>query len=356
MELTAPAIWLRDNCSCAECRHAGSGQKLMGVDEFAGDLRVAEIRQVDDEVRVRFVADPHEAVFDRSWLAEFWPADDAGPPADDRTEDAKTTWSVAELSAIPEFDATAYSADPAVRLAALEAVLELGFVVLHGVQPRAGAVLTVARSFGFVRTTNYGELFDVRVEADPNNLAFTSLPIAPHTDNPYRDPVPTLQLLHCLTNAANGGDSGLVDGFRAAALLRAENPAAFAVLTSTAVTFAFASEDTRLRATRPMIGLDSYGRIREIRFNNRSLKPVRHRAEDTERFYAAYRAFTDIVNRPELRLVLRMRPGDCIMFDNTRLLHARTAFDSLGDRHLQGCYAEIDGLASTVAVLRGSNS
>jgi Gamma-butyrobetaine hydroxylase-like, N-terminal/Taurine catabolism dioxygenase TauD, TfdA family len=27
----------------------------------------------------------------------------------------------------------------------------------------------------------------------------------PHTDNPYRDPVPTVQLLHCLSTADDGG-------------------------------------------------------------------------------------------------------------------------------------------------------
>ena len=45
----------------------------------------------------------------------------------------------------------------------------------------------------------------VRVTATPSNLAYTGLPISPHTDNPYRDPVPTVQLLHCLSNAVDGG-------------------------------------------------------------------------------------------------------------------------------------------------------
>ena len=84
---------------------------------------------------------------------------------------------------------------------------------------------------GFVRETNYGRLFDVRVDATPANLAFTGLPIAPHTDNPYRDPVPTVQLLHCLASAADGGDSGLVDGFAAAAPAAPRKiPAAFEIL------------------------------------------------------------------------------------------------------------------------------
>ena len=40
----------------------------------------------------------------------------------------------------------------------------------------------------------------------------------------------------------------------------------------------------------------------------------------------------------------------CLIFDNTRILHWRTGFTGTGDRLLQGCYADLDGLASTVAL------
>jgi gamma-butyrobetaine dioxygenase len=202
---------------------------------------------------------------------------------------------------------------------------------------------------GFVRETNYGRLFDVRVVADPANLAYTARAIGPHTDNPYRDPVPTVQLLHCLASAARGGDSALVDGFKAAGLLRARDPAAFGVLTSTPVTFRYADETADLRATLPMIGLSARGRIRQVRYNNRSLTPVA--PERAEAFYPAYRAFAEILAAPELALAFRLRPGECVAFDNTRVLHARTAFTGAGTRHLQGCYADLDGVSSTLAVL-----
>ena len=42
----------------------------------------------------------------------------------------------------------------------------------------------------------------VRVNAA--NLAYTSLALPVHTDNPYRNPVPTLQLLHCIASDATG--------------------------------------------------------------------------------------------------------------------------------------------------------
>jgi alpha-ketoglutarate-dependent taurine dioxygenase len=231
-----------------------------------------------------------------------------------------------------------------------------GFFLLRDVPCRPGTVLTVAGSMGYVRETNYGRLFDVRVEATPANLAFTGLPIAPHTDNPYRDPVPTVQLLHCLASAVEGGDSGLVDGFQAAALLRAADPAAFGILTRTPVTFTYADATAELRATRPMITTDPRGRIREVRFNNRSLQPLRLGREgspdETVAFYAAYRAFAETIIRPDLMLTFRLAPGDCVVFDNTRILHARTGFAATGRRHLQGCYTDLDGVASTLAVLR----
>ena len=109
-------------------------------------------------------------------------------------------------------------------------------------------VLEVADSMGFVRETNYGRLFDVRVTATPCNLAYAGLPIPPHTDNPYRDPVPTVQLLHCLATADARRRLRLVDGFAAAGLLRAEDPAAFGCWPPTPVTFAFSDGAAELRA------------------------------------------------------------------------------------------------------------
>ncbi|MFG3053829.1 TauD/TfdA family dioxygenase [Kitasatospora sp. NPDC048239] len=339
-----PPYWLRDNCPCAECRDPRSGQKLFQITDLPDDLAVAAHTESGGRLEVLW-SDGHRSRYPLEWLAQ-------GAEGDGRTEADKRLWTAADFAdGLPSAQWTAYVEDPAERAAVLGAVRRSGFAVLHGVPVAERQVLAVAETFGFVRVTNYGELFDVRVEPDPNNLAFTSVAIAPHTDNPYRDPVPTLQLLHCLDNSAAGGDSGLVDGFQAAALLRAEAPADFAVLTRTVVPFVFRDRGTELRADRPLIEVDPLGRIREVRFNNRSIGTLRGPAEELEAFYAAYRRFAAITLRPELRLDLRLDPGDCLIFDNVRLLHARTAFEQDGSRHLQGCYADLDSLTSTLAVL-----
>jgi len=114
-----------------------------------------------------------------------------------------------------------------------------------------------------------------------------------------------------------------------------------------------------LSATRPMIGLTATGLISEIRYNSRSLQPPAPgpgasptaRAEQLAEFYRAYRALATILLRPQLTLRFSLEPGDCVVFDNTRLLHSRTGFTATGARHLRGCYADLDGVESTVAVL-----
>jgi Taurine catabolism dioxygenase TauD, TfdA family/Gamma-butyrobetaine hydroxylase-like, N-terminal len=45
-----------------------------------------------------------------------------------------------------------------------------------------------------------------------------------------------------------------------------------------------------------------------------------------------------------------VRETNCVVFDNTRILHGRTGFTGPGGRHLQGCYADLDGVESAVAV------
>src|SRR5262249_33538081 len=208
-----------------------------------------------------------------------------------------------------------------------------------------------AQSLGLVRETRLGQAVTVRVGARPPDQPCTGGPLIPHPSQPFRDPVPTLKLLHCLDDATEGGESTLVDGFHAAASLRAQDPAAFTALTSSEVTFAYTGSLAELRATRPIIGVDPRHRIREIRLNFRHMQPLRRPASETVAFYAAYRAFADMIRCPGQTPTLRLRPGDCLILDNTRILNGRTRFVG-GQRHLQACWTDLDGLASTLALMR----
>lgn len=168
--------WLRDNCPCVECRDPRNGQKLFQVGDLPDGLAVAESVEDGDALAVLW-SDGHRSRYPLAWLA----GTDEG---DGRTEDGKQLWTAADFGpGLPEADWSAYLGDERERAAVLAAVRRSGFALLRGVPAVERQVLEVARSFGYVRETNYGELFDVRVEPDPTNLAFTGAAIAPHTDN-----------------------------------------------------------------------------------------------------------------------------------------------------------------------------
>jgi gamma-butyrobetaine dioxygenase len=350
-DIDVAPIWLRDACSCGECRDAFSGQRLRSVLALDVATGISSWREDGDDIEVRFTPDDHVSRFSKEWLAANAPG--RTDVFDDRSERHRPPWIAADLNGRPpEIAWRDLRVEGVVRADSLAVLMRTGMLLVRDAPTDSGMVLTIAGSFAYVRTTNYGDLFDVRVEPQPVNLAFTGRAIAPHTDNPYRDPVPGIQLLHCLQSSPGGGDNLFIDGFAAAAIVRDEDPQAFATLTSKPVTFKYEDTNTLLRASAPIITLNAVGEIRSIRWNDRSIQPPAVSPHEVAEVYRAMRVFAAVLLRPELHLHLRLEPGDCIVFDNTRVLHARTAFEGgTGARHLQGCYADLDGLASTVAVL-----
>ena len=47
----------------------------------------------------------------------------------------------------------------------------------------------------------------------------------------------------------------------------------------------------------------------------------------------------------------KLEPGEGFITDNTRVLHSRTAYTGSGNRWLQGCYVDKDGLMSKISTL-----
>ena len=172
-----------------------------------------------------------------------------------------------------------------------------------------------------------------------------------HTDNPYRDPVPGLQLLHCLVNESDGGDNQLVDGFAVAEKIRQKNPKAFSLLATQPVQFRYLDKDSAdLEATSPLIETNSYGEVTALRYNSRSAQTFTFSHEIMADYYDAYRLLGELLHEPEAHIEFRLTPGQLMIFDNQRVLHGRSSYEE-GTRHLQGCYADKDSLHSLIRVL-----
>ncbi|MGR3623420.1 2-trimethylaminoethylphosphonate dioxygenase [Pseudophaeobacter sp.] len=346
------AIWLRDNAQDDQTRAPGNGQRLVALRDIPAETKLAAVELSGETLRVSFAPEDKTVEFDLSWLAAN-AYDKVARAEAGWLPDETTPWNSSLMSDVPigDFQQLAKGGD-ALR-DWLGKVTRYGFGKIENGPLEDGSLFKVVDLFGYVRETNYGRHFEVRTEVNPTNLAFTGLGLQAHTDNPYRDPVPSIQVLYCLESSAAGGENMVVDGFAAALRLRAENEEYFDVLAKYCARFEYAGDaETCLRSRRPMIELAPDGELIGVRFNNRSLAAVKDVPfGDMDTYYAAYRRLGEIIDDEAMEVTFRLEPGEGFVVDNTRVLHARKAYSGTGTRWLQGCYADKDGLNSKFAAL-----
>ena len=218
-----------------------------------------------------------------------------------------------------------------------------GFVVLTNVPTEDNFIIKFANSIGSVRRTNFGEFFNVRSVPNPNDLAYTSLALSPHTDNPYRKPVPCVQLLHCITNNVSGGNSTLVDGYTVSEKIKEDYPEYYEILSSVKVKFKFIDNTVVLEDMSELIKLDEKNNFKQVRFSPRlDYAPILEKSK-LDLFYKARNKISELYNSDKYKVEFKLENGDLLMMDNHRLLHGRTKYDvNEGDRYLQGCYIDFD--------------
>ena len=348
------STWLRDNALDEKTRDINSGQRLITISDIPTNISIksAKLDKEGKNIFLTFLPENKDVLFSANWLESH---------AYDKKQKTEKGWIHSDLKVwnkdmlknIPIINYKTAELDKPQFLQWLKSLYCYGFAKMTGGKIESGALIQIADLFGYVRETNYGKWFEVQSEVNAINLAYTNLGLQAHTDNPYRDPVPTIQILYCLENSVSGGDSTVVDGFNVALRLKNENPDYFNLLSKYCARFEFNGKSgVHLQSRRPIIELTPDGELITIRFNNRSAAPFTDVPyEDMDNYYKAYRAFSNIIDDPSLAVNFKLNPGECFIIDNTRVLHARTAYSGEGKRWIQGCYVDKDGLLSTILTL-----
>eukprot|EP00013_Stygamoeba_regulata_P026179 CAMPEP_0177656104 /NCGR_PEP_ID=MMETSP0447-20121125/15359_1 /TAXON_ID=0 /ORGANISM="Stygamoeba regulata, Strain BSH-02190019" /LENGTH=441 /DNA_ID=CAMNT_0019160141 /DNA_START=1 /DNA_END=1326 /DNA_ORIENTATION=+ len=341
--------------------HATRRPLLLEAAEADADgacVRVRVCPQGDDAGEASTPPHTHTALLPAAFL---WANRPAAAAAANAADPPHQPWAVADLPGLapPAFPLAGVLADDALLLSLLTALTRLGVARLTDCGSEPEVVARVLARIGFARHTNYGTTFDVRVEPDAVNQAYTDIALPLHTDLPfYREP-PGVQLLHCICqDAGGGGESLLVDGLSVACAIREESPELYHVLTTTPVRFedgkgrmyAYTYDRCTIEEAQTPQGLQP----RRVFFNNgvRGSTPFTADRASLDRLYAALRMFDDVANRPALCWQRRLLSGDALMFDNTRVLHGRTAIAAArGARWLRGGYVDWDEVRSKATFL-----
>ena len=269
-------LWLRERLNSENYLDQHNYQRLYEPSLLDQNIKFSKYKVEDNLLKIEFT-DNSNGVFSIDSLIQELNSKDIIP--------TKTPWKN-QFKELPIYDFKSLNEDKYIS-ELLNDFQELGFVIVKNTSAEEGTVIKFAEMFGPVRTTNFGKHFDVVSKPKANDLAYTSLGIKAHTDNPYRKPMPGIQILHCIANEAKGGDSSLVDGYAVAEYLKKEEPEMYEVLTTTDVLFKFVDKDIILENYGKLIELDDSGNYLQSRFSGRLDYVPYLEPKKLESFYAA---------------------------------------------------------------------
>ena len=103
-----------------------------------------------------------------------------------------------------------------------------------------------------------------------------------------------------------------------------------------------------------MIELDEHGNISGVTISQHHADYFDMPQKDLDRYYPAFCRFGRMMREEKYLMRFRLNAGECIVFDNHRIVHGRAAYSATsGERHLRGCYTDRGELRSTYRVLSG---
>ncbi|WRT63325.1 uncharacterized protein IL334_000230 [Kwoniella shivajii] len=278
--------------------------------------------------------------------------------------------------------------EPEIMLSLLEQLHVYGLVVIKNVptnptDDQSCYLRKVMSWIGEIRNTFYGETWDVKSMKKSKNVAYTNLDLGLHMDLLYFSSPPRFQSLHCLRNRVNGGMSYFVDSFKVASDLPRN---IFSTLQDNHIPYVYNNDDHFLKFKHPIIsrGSSTWDLHSAInwsppfrdwiepfstnRGNPRSNNNPAVAAQQEQLLFEAIAVFEERLSDPKYHYSFTMKEGDLVMFDNRRVLHARTGFwdkteeqrkeegikliEGEPTRWLKGCYLDGEAVWDRLAVLK----
>ena len=190
-----------------------------------------------------------------------------------------------------------------------------------------------SQPYGVLETT-YGELYEVFDRQQPNPIRLpvsqTNLPIAFHTDSSKRDTLPDIVGLTCLQDA-EGGDTLLADAEQAYSMLRSRHPWALDILSRD---FARAIVTPNYKSTRTSVASNAFPILTTEPDGQVLIRYMRTWVETGAKVLGKplseleLTALDHLDNALQCSVILRhhLKPGECLLFNNRRVVHARTPY------------------------------
>lgn len=279
-------------------------------------------------------------------------------------------------------DYQAYMSDDNHLHQLLKTLSKFGIAFINGVPQGAhNAIKDIAKRIGPIRNTFYGETFDLKgARNETPNIGYSNLTLPLHMDLLYLDNVPGYQLLHTISNPkeGSGGVSKFVDGFKAVSEVRQLDTASYQALQEVPINYHYSMGDKRYYNSKPVVehhevkqgatlGNSYDDLIKAVNYSPPFQAPftfgiyAKSPESDTWKSKVAERhmfnnftngleIFEDRINDEGNQFEIKLPPNSCVIFNNRRILHARSAYSN-DSRWIKGCYMDKDTIISRLNYL-----
>jgi gamma-butyrobetaine dioxygenase len=362
-------FWLRDACSCELCVDPSSKQKHFQTSDIPLEIDYLS-KEVgpDGTLIVTWSNDipgfgsNHVSTYTNSFLSSYSNNSrvKAEEPYPYRYREC-TRWDKAIIKDSVKFvDFNNYMSQDSVLHDVLKQLQVYGLVFLRNIPESEKAIEDIGGRIGPLKNTFYGLTWDVKSVPQAKNVAYTHQYLGLHMDLLYMDNPPALQLLHCLRNTCEGGTSLFCDSYQTAAQLRDDNINSFNRLLYQKTRFVYDNAGENYSKNRHVIKIGKNKEIESVSWSPPFQGPFMISGGNLDSNSASYfrsytgalKEFAARIEAPENIYEYRLKEGECVIFNNRRVLHARTAFDiSSGERWLKGAYIDGDVWSSRHRVL-----
>lgn len=181
--------WLRDSCQCPLCVHPSTLQKLHRSSDIPVDVRPVPggLTTTAGGVHIRWI-DGHESFYETAFLERY------SSPSEllrYHRDTEQIPWNALSISQAQDLYISYKDLiKPARLLGAINQLTQYGLLFVTGVPNEQTSNDTcelrkLANIFGELRTSFYGELWDVKNVRNSRNIAYTNLNLGLHMDLLY---------------------------------------------------------------------------------------------------------------------------------------------------------------------------
>ena len=338
--------WLRDNDPTSF--DPTTRERTFDIFHLEQPPRAEAAAVEGDALVIRWRDEDHVTRLPLDWLAAY--ADGKRRP--DPSDLPRRAWHGDHYPDVARFSQPELMADPRRVADWIEALLTEGVAVVTDMPDSDAGLTETANLIGQVRPSFFGTYFDVRTHIAPTNLAYTAGPLELHTDLPAEEVAPGVQFLHCRANTVEGGGSLFADGVAVAEDFRKADPEGFRLLSEIDIPFFCEHDAFDMRARQRVIELDEHGEVSGLTISQHMADIFDLPQTLLDDYYPAFRRFGRMLHEPRYVMNFRLNAGECITFDNHRIVHGRAGYSATsGDRHLRGCYTDRAEMRSTYRAL-----